>query len=151
MRLLTLCTQYNGIRMLGGIWHAAAGKSYRSSNFQLVSCANKHPIIGDTPSPLPYCARDVKLHIASRTDGKDCDRVCLWLGLCIGVIQTQARTGPPMSVVSPRGSGLSCVPRLLHQVYLRPIIGLGSIFITNIKMILYLSCNHTKVVSVSKS
>ena len=121
MRLLTLCTQYEGIRVLAGIWHAAAGKSYRSSNFQLVSCANKHPIIGDTTSPLPYCACDVKFHITSRTGGKDCDRLCLWLGLCIGVIQTQVRTGPPMSAVSLRGSGLSCVPRFLYQVPLKPI------------------------------
>ena len=124
MRLLTLCTQYEGIRVLAGIWHAAAGKSYRSSNFQLVSCANKHPIIGDTTSPLPYCACDVKFHITSRTGGKDCDRLWLWLGLCIGVIQTQVRTGPPMSVVSLRGSGLSCVPRSLHQVHLKPITDL---------------------------
>ena len=124
MRLLTLCAQYEGIRMHVGIWHAAAGKSYASSNFQLVSCANKHPIIWDTTSPLPYCTCDVKLHIASRTEGKDCDRLCLWLGLCIGVIQTQVRTGPPMSAVSLRGSSLSCVPRLLHQVHLKPIIDL---------------------------
>ena len=124
MRLLTLCTQYEGIRVLAGIWHAAAGKSYRSSNFQLVSCANKHPIIGDTTSPLPYCACDVKFHITSRTGGKDCDRLWLWLGLCIGVIQTQVRTGPPMSAVSLRGSGLSCVPRFLYQVHLKPIIDL---------------------------
>ena len=124
MRLLTLCTQYEGIRVLAGIWHAAAGKSYRSSNFQLVSCANKHPIIGDTTSPLPYCACDVKFHITSRTGGKDCDRLWLWLGLCIGVIQTQVRTGPPMSVVSLRGSGLSCVPRSLLQVHLKPITDL---------------------------
>ena len=124
MRLLTLCTQYEGIRVLAGIWHAAAGKSYRSSNFQLVSCANKHPIIGDTTSPLPYCACDVKFHITSRTGRKDRDRLWLWLGLCIGVIQTQVRTGPPMSVVSLRGSGLSCVPRSLHQVHLKPITDL---------------------------
>ena len=124
MRLLTLCAQYEGIRMHVGIWHAAAGKSYASSNFQLVSCANKHPIIWDTTSPLPYCTCDVKLHIASRTEGKDCDRLCLWLGLCIGVIQTQVRTGPPMSAVSLRGSGLSCVPRFLYQVHLKPIIDL---------------------------
>ena len=121
MRLLTLCAEYEGIRMHVGIWHAAAGKSYASSNFQLVSCANKHPIIWDTTSPLPYCTCDVKLHIASRTEGKDCDRLCLWLGLCIGVIQTQVRTGPPMSAVSLRGSGLSCVPRFLYQVHLKPI------------------------------
>ena len=124
MRLLTLCAQYEGIRMHVAIWHAAAGKSYASSNFQLVSCANKHPIIWDTTSPLPYCTCDVKLHIASRTEGKDCDRLCLWLGLCIGVIQTQVRTGPPMSAVSLRGSSLSCVPRLLHQVHLKPITDL---------------------------
>ena len=124
MSLLTLCTQYEGIRTPGGIWHVTAGKSNPSSIFQLVSCANKQPIIGDTTSPLPHCACDVKLHIASRTVGKDCDRLWLWLGLCIGVIQTQVRTGPPMSAVSLRGSSLSCVPRLLHQVHLKPIIDL---------------------------
>ena len=121
MSLLTLCTQYEGIRTPGGIWHVTAGKSNPSSIFQLVSCANKQPIIWDTTSPLPRCACDVKLHIASRTVGKDCDRLCLWLGLCIGVIQTQVRTGPPMSAVSLRGSGLSCVPRFLYQVHLKPI------------------------------
>ena len=29
-----------------------------------------------------------------------------------------------MSVVSPRGSGLSCVPSFLHQVHLKPITDL---------------------------